>query len=294
MSQSDEPARAIWPRDDDGMADLWQVYGESFADVTRTIRSDEVVAPRIEQALPIEATRDEIQRYLRAVFVDDEWGDYEVFLESIGVRLARWDVPIEAWSRGFGATPDTLVPKLIAAFGGEPERLARVLRVLWRYLHRVEHVTLRAYARERARVARERRAHAAMPLLAMIAEHVEALRQVPPRHADELREPLTAIAKNIEALIDDCSAQLDRPPRDTSAPTRHTRLSRREREVLGLIGRGLAPAEIGAALSLSVKTVSTYRARLLDKLGMSSTAQLLRYAIASGLSAPPEAAPSRA
>jgi two-component system, NarL family, invasion response regulator UvrY len=59
----------------------------------------------------------------------------------------------------------------------------------------------------------------------------------------------------------------------------HQTLSDREDEVLRLIANGKTPTEIADHLSLSVKTVSTYRARLLEKLRLKTTADLIRYAV---------------
>jgi two-component system, NarL family, invasion response regulator UvrY len=56
------------------------------------------------------------------------------------------------------------------------------------------------------------------------------------------------------------------------------KLSRREREIGGLIVAGISLKEIAAKLSLSQSTVSTYRRRILDKLGIESNAQLVRFA----------------
>jgi DNA-binding NarL/FixJ family response regulator len=56
-------------------------------------------------------------------------------------------------------------------------------------------------------------------------------------------------------------------------------LAPREREVLALFGEGLGLQQIGARLGLSPKTVSTYRARLLEKLDLHSTAELIRFAL---------------
>ena len=64
----------------------------------------------------------------------------------------------------------------------------------------------------------------------------------------------------------------------------HERLSDREYEVLRLIGQGMTVSEIARALTLSVKTVSTYRARLMTKMDMRTNADLVRYAIRTGLS----------
>jgi DNA-binding NarL/FixJ family response regulator len=56
-------------------------------------------------------------------------------------------------------------------------------------------------------------------------------------------------------------------------------LSDREFEVLRLLAGGLSPTEIGERLHLSVKTVSTHKARILEKLELGSTAELVRYAL---------------
>ncbi len=56
-------------------------------------------------------------------------------------------------------------------------------------------------------------------------------------------------------------------------------LSDRELQVLALLGRGRSVSQIGDRLALSVKTVSTYRANLLRKLGLATTGDLIRYAI---------------
>jgi DNA-binding NarL/FixJ family response regulator len=63
----------------------------------------------------------------------------------------------------------------------------------------------------------------------------------------------------------------------------HERLSDREFEVMRGIASGETVSEIATRMCLSVKTVSTYRARLLDKMGMETNAELTRYAIQSGL-----------
>ena len=63
----------------------------------------------------------------------------------------------------------------------------------------------------------------------------------------------------------------------------HERLSDREFDVMRGIASGRSVSEIAAQMHLSVKTVSTYRTRLLDKMGMGSNAELTRYAIEAGL-----------
>src|SRR5215470_10539398 len=69
---------------------------------------------------------------------------------------------------------------------------------------------------------------------------------------------------------------------DTSqAP--HAILSDREYQVMCMIGSGKTVTEISEELALSVKTVSTYRVRILEKLNMKNNAEVARYAIKEGL-----------
>jgi two-component system invasion response regulator UvrY len=63
----------------------------------------------------------------------------------------------------------------------------------------------------------------------------------------------------------------------------HKRLSDREYQVLYLLASGRKVKEISTELSLSAKTVSTYRARLLLKMNMQTNAELTHYAIQNGL-----------
>ncbi len=69
----------------------------------------------------------------------------------------------------------------------------------------------------------------------------------------------------------------------TSDKLPHETLSDRELEVLCLIASGRTVGEIAAQLSLSDKTISTYRRRILDKMGMNTNAELTHYAIRNGL-----------
>lgn len=63
----------------------------------------------------------------------------------------------------------------------------------------------------------------------------------------------------------------------------HDFLSGREFQILCLFGTGKTVSEIATELSLSVPTVSTYRARILEKMGLRTTGELTRYAIQNGL-----------
>ncbi len=63
----------------------------------------------------------------------------------------------------------------------------------------------------------------------------------------------------------------------------HNRLSERELQVFTRIARGISPAVMANELGLSVKTVSTYRARILEKMGMRSNAEIAAYAVRNSL-----------
>lgn len=81
------------------------------------------------------------------------------------------------------------------------------------------------------------------------------------------------------ALAELLAAELDR---DTDRPL-HEGLSAREREVFLALARGVPVSAIAANLHLSVKTVSTYRARVLEKMHVTSNADLTYYAIKNDL-----------
>ena len=63
----------------------------------------------------------------------------------------------------------------------------------------------------------------------------------------------------------------------------HTQLSNREYEVFRALVAGKSVSDIAGTLSLSVKTISTHKSRILEKMGMSSQAELVRYALRHNL-----------
>jgi len=63
----------------------------------------------------------------------------------------------------------------------------------------------------------------------------------------------------------------------------HESLSEREYQVIRLLASGKTVSQIAADMNLSVKTISTYRARVLDKMGMRTNAELTYYAVRNGL-----------
>jgi DNA-binding NarL/FixJ family response regulator len=78
-----------------------------------------------------------------------------------------------------------------------------------------------------------------------------------------------------EKLIFDIGGDTDRAP--------HEILSDREFEVLRLIASGKTVGNIAEMLSLSDKTISTYRSRILEKMGMKSNAEVIRYGLENDL-----------
>jgi DNA-binding NarL/FixJ family response regulator len=83
----------------------------------------------------------------------------------------------------------------------------------------------------------------------------------------------STVAENLLEYLTACSS--DAPP--------HELLSTREREVFDLLAAGRKVSEVSTLLSLSVKTVSTYRTRILEKMGLGSNAELIRYAMRNKL-----------
>ena len=63
----------------------------------------------------------------------------------------------------------------------------------------------------------------------------------------------------------------------------HKQLSNREFEVMKMIAEGKKVSDIADKLSLSINTISTYRARILEKMGMVSNAELIKYVMVNGL-----------
>jgi DNA-binding NarL/FixJ family response regulator len=94
-----------------------------------------------------------------------------------------------------------------------------------------------------------------------------------------VRKVLTGGKYVSAALAEKLAFNLDQ---DSDRPA-HEVLSDREFQVLRMLAAGQTVAQIAAELMLSPKTISTYRARLLDKLGLHSNAELIHYAIQNQL-----------
>jgi len=84
------------------------------------------------------------------------------------------------------------------------------------------------------------------------------------------------------SLAESVVRQLNR----SSAAPRHTLLTDRQLEVFRRVAAGQRLTEIGNALNLSVKTVSSHKTRIQDKLQVSSTAEMIRYALENRIDEP--------
>jgi RNA polymerase sigma factor (sigma-70 family) len=103
------------------------------------------------------------------------------------------------------------------------------------------------------------------------------------RSPDQLADAIRRIYQGGRYITDTVAERLAQALDETRLGPRHEELSDREFHVLRLIGAGLSVKEIAAKLSVSPKTVSTYRARLLKKLKLGTTADLIRYALEHSL-----------
>ena len=121
----------------------------------------------------------------------------------------------------------------------------------------------------------------AIPLLQAGASGYLTKTQAPKRVVEALRRIAAGQRfigeRTAEALAD----RLTRPPDETG--TSALPLSERELQVLRLIASGKIREEIAGALAVSPKTVTTYRLRVLEKLGLRTDADLTRFALKRGL-----------
>lgn len=106
---------------------------------------------------------------------------------------------------------------------------------------------------------------------------------------EELVTAIRRVAKGGKYMSPTLADRLVEHLQAPAAEPRHESLSDREFEVLLALAGGQRIKEIAAHHNLSVKTVSTYRARVLRKLGVQSNAELTLYAARQGLIAPSQA-----
>lgn len=101
---------------------------------------------------------------------------------------------------------------------------------------------------------------------------------------EELIDAIRTVAGGRKYVGESLAQQLvDDAGKDPQRPPLHACLSEREHEVLVLFGLGKTVKEIADELSLSMKTVSTYRARIMEKLNLKRQQEILIYAIKNGM-----------
>jgi two-component system invasion response regulator UvrY len=103
---------------------------------------------------------------------------------------------------------------------------------------------------------------------------------------DSASEQLVGAIRKVAAggvyVTDAAAASLIRSPAAQDGPS-HEQLSDREFEIFRLLAAGRGPTEIAEQLHLSVKTVSTHKTHILEKLNLGNTAELVRYALEHGI-----------
>ena len=103
------------------------------------------------------------------------------------------------------------------------------------------------------------------------------------RAGTELVDAVVKVARGGAYVTESLAERVVQQLNGTTDVPRHERLSDREHEVLRRIVTGERLADIANALHLSIKTVSTHKRRIQDKLGLPSTAALVRYGMEQGL-----------
>jgi two-component system, NarL family, invasion response regulator UvrY len=100
---------------------------------------------------------------------------------------------------------------------------------------------------------------------------------------EELILAIRTVASGKKYITPSVADRLATYVEDGSQRLPHDALSDREMQILVLIGSGKQVSDIAEELNLSIKTVSTYRSRILLKMSMETNAQLIRYSIQHGL-----------
>ena len=146
---------------------------------------------------------------------------------------------------------------------------------------------------EAARLIRERGGQTRVIMLSMYSDAVHVYRAlqagasgyiIKKSVAKEVVDAIQAVNRGSRYLSKDLAEiVIDHVVHRATSTDPLDRLSSRERQVLQLLAEGHSVAEIAGTLSLSPKTVETYRARMMEKLGIFELAGLVRFAIQQGV-----------
>ena len=195
--------------------------------------------------------RDGVRRIFEEQKAETTVGEASNAQEAIElVRAANWDAVVLDISLGARSGLDLIK---------ELKQIRPKLPVLILSMHSEEQYARRAFRAGAAGYITKDNSRA--ELVAAVNKVIEGGRYVSPALA--------------ESLVFDIERGSDRPP--------HELLSDREFEVMKLIASGKTVGEIAEQLSLSDKTISTYRARILEKMGMKTNAEITHYAIKNKL-----------
>jgi two-component system, NarL family, invasion response regulator UvrY len=102
-------------------------------------------------------------------------------------------------------------------------------------------------------------------------------------NSDEIIKAIRTIANGKRYISSELAELMSEQLSHPTEKQLHENLSDREFQVFFKLAGGLSPTEIAAELNISIKTVSTYRTRILEKMSLKTNADLTYYAIKNGL-----------
>jgi two-component system, NarL family, response regulator NreC len=157
----------------------------------------------------------------------------------------------------------------------------------------IDHAMPELNGAEAAHLIRERCPDTRVIILSMYSDRVHVLGAlqagatgyvVKKSAAREVVEAIRTVHKGSRYLSKELAdSVIDQVVQNTPSADALKRLSSRERQVLQMLAEGHAVAHIATTLSLSPKTVETYRARMMEKLGIHDFATLVKFAIQHGV-----------
>ncbi len=101
---------------------------------------------------------------------------------------------------------------------------------------------------------------------------------------DELVSAIRKVSQGRKYVSASLAERLAEELEDGGKARAHERISDREYQVLCMMGAGKTVSEIAGELSLSVKTISTYRSRILEKMNLKNNSEIIRYVLENALS----------